>query len=150
MENTVRMSAVGETEMDAWEAPFKSVLGFLLQSSLLAARFGLGPEAESILAPVEAVRPRHVSSQLARALVRIYGGSYQDAVDGLDSGLLQEDPNHDMARAIKALGLYHLGRFTECRVLVKDLQEQAAATPDSVSGQARDLIASLAVEIGSV
>jgi hypothetical protein len=148
MEDTIVKSAVGEADMDAWEVPFKSVLGFLLKASLLAARFGLGEEAERILAPVEAVRPRHASTHLARALVRIYLGRHQEAVEGLENGLLKDEPLHDMARAIKALGEFHLGRFGECRALVRALQEQAAADPLSVCGEARDLAASLASEIG--
>ena len=148
MEATILLSAVGEAEMDAWEVPYKSVLGFLVKTSLLAARFGMANEAESILAAVEAVRPRHASSHLSRALVCIYLERFQDAVDGLKSGLLKEDPRHDMARAIMALGLHHLGRLEECRVLVEALQDQDAADPQSVSGEARDLAASLAAEIG--
>lgn len=149
METEMRLSAVGEAEMGEWEAPFRPMLGFLLQAGLLAARFGMGPEAEEILRAVEAVRPRHVSARLARALSGIYRQQYQDAIDGLDKGLLKDDPRHDMARAVKALALYHLGRLRECRVLVAALQEQAALAPQSVGAPARNLAASLAAEVGA-
>jgi hypothetical protein len=149
METTMRMSAVGETEMGDWEAPFKSMLGFLLQAGLLAARFGLESPAEDILRAVEAVRPRHVSSQLAQALVAIYGQRYQNALDGLERGVLKEEPRHDLARALKALAFYHLGRTAECRALVAALKEQAAKDPQSVGAQARSLIASLGAEVGA-
>jgi hypothetical protein len=149
MEATMRMSAVGEAEMGAWEEPFKSVLGCLLQTGLVAARFGFGSESEEILRAVEAVRPRHDSTRLARALATIYRLRYQNAIDGLEKGILKEDPRHDLGRAIKALGLYHLGRLEECRALVSALREQAAKDPRSVSAQARNLAASLAAEVGA-
>jgi tetratricopeptide (TPR) repeat protein len=148
MEATIRQSAVGETEMAEWELPFKSVLGCLLQAGLLAARNGMRAEAEAILRPVEAVRPSHASTRLARGLVGIYQERYQEAIDGLEKGLLKEDPDHDMGRAIKALGLYHLGRTEECRGLIKGLRDQDAKAPATVSPQARNLAASLASEIG--
>jgi hypothetical protein len=149
MEATMRMSAVGAAEMEAWEEPFKSVLGCLLQAGLLAARYGFTAEGEAILGAVEAVRPRHESIRLARALAGIYRQSYQDAIDGLESGLLQDDPRHDMGRAIKALALYHSGRFEESRALVLALREEAAQAPESVSAQARNLAASIAAEVGA-
>lgn len=145
----MRMSAVDGTEMGDWEAPFKSMLGFLLQAGLLAARFGFGQEGERILRSVEAVRPRHNSTRLARALADIYRQRYQDAIDGLESGLLKEEPRHDVARALKALGLYHLGRTAECRTLITALKEQAAKEPRTVGAQARSLIASLIAEVGA-
>ena len=149
MQATMQRSTVGDTGMAEWEIPFKSVLGCLLQAGLLAARNGLGAQAETILRPVEAVRPGHASTRLARGLVNIYRERYQEAIDGLDQGLLREDPRHDMARAIKALGLYHLGRLDECRTLLKGLQDQIARAPQSVSTQARNLAASLAAETGA-
>jgi tetratricopeptide (TPR) repeat protein len=149
MEATMRMSAVGEAEMEAWEKPFESMLGCLLQAGLMAARFGLGREAEEILRAVEAVRPRHDSVLLARALVGIYQGRYQEAIDGLEGGLLGEVPRHDMARAIKALALYQLGRLEESRALVEALRKEAAQAPGSVSEQARSLAASVAAEVGA-
>lgn len=148
MEATVRHSAVGDTEMAEWEMPFKSMLGCLLQAGLLAARHGMRAQAEAILRPVEAVRPTHASTRLARGLVAIYQERYQEAIDGLEKGLLKEDPSHDMARAIKALGLFHLGRTDECRALIKGLREQSAKAPATVSAQARNLVSSLASEIG--
>lgn len=148
MEATIRHSAVGQTEMADWEVPFKSVLGCLLQAGLLAARHGMRAQAEAILRPVEAVRPAHASTRLARGLVGIYQERYQEAIDGLEKGLLKEDPSHDMGRAIKALGLYHLGRIDECRALINGLREQGVKAPATVSAQARNLCASLASEIG--
>jgi hypothetical protein len=145
----MQRSMVGNAEMAAWELPFKSVLGCMLQTALLAARFGFDPEAEEILRAVESVRQRHDSTRLARALVRIYRQSYQEAVDGLDSGLLKENPRHDMARAVKALALYHLGRNSECRTLVMALKEQAASDPGTVGAPARSLMASLGAEVGA-
>lgn len=148
MEATIRKSAVGNAEMAEWELPFKSVLGCLLQAGLLAARHGMRNQAEIILRPVEAVRPAHASTRLARGLVGIYQERYQEAIDGLDKGLLKEEPEHDMGRAVKALGLYHLGRIDECRALIKALREQAVKAPATVSAQARNLASSLASEIG--
>ncbi len=145
----MQRSIVGDSEMAEWEMPFKSVLGSLLQAGLLAARNGLGAQAEAILRPVESVRPGHASTRLARGLVNIYKERYQEAIDGLDKGLLRDDPSHDMARAVKALGLYHLGRLDECRALLKGLEEQAVRAPKSVSAQARNLAASLTSEVGS-
>lgn len=145
----MRMSAVGGTEPGEWEAPFKSMLGFLVQAGLLAARFGFGQEGDRILRSVEAVRPRHDSTRLARALAAIYQRRYQEALDGLENGLLKEEPLHDMARALKALGLYHLGRTAECRALVAALKQQAADEPLSVGAPARSLIVSLIAEVGA-
>ena len=94
------------------------------------------------------MRPTHASTRLARGLASIYQKRYQDAIDGLDHGLLREEPRHDLGRAVKALGLYHLGRTDECRALLLALKEQAAKAPATVGPQARNLAASLAAEIG--
>jgi tetratricopeptide (TPR) repeat protein len=142
MQATIRHSAVGGMEMAEWEQPFKSVLGCLLQAGLLAARNGMAAEAEAILQPVEAARPSHASTLLARGLVFIYQDRYQEAIDYLDKRILQKDPHNDMAKAFTAMALHLLGRLDECRAILKEVLKTGK------SAQAKNLASSLAAEVG--
>lgn len=161
METTTRQSAVGNGDIEEWELPFKSVLGCLLQAALMAARHGMPAEAEAILKPVEAVRPAHPSTRLARGLSLFYQDRYQEAIDFLDREILKEDPDNATARAFTAMGLHLLGRIDECRDVLKGLLAEgkgaggtgtggdvSVAAKDGQAAQAVRLAASLAAEIG--
>lgn len=121
MESDIRLSAVGDKEMEDWEKPFQSVLGCMLLTALIASRQGIVDDVEAILAPLEAVRPSHPSVKLARAIVYLNSGRPQEVVDLLGKDLLSREPDNEMARVIYAWGQSNLGNLAGAMEILNEV-----------------------------
>lgn len=121
MEESTTESIIGNLEMEPWEAPFKRMLGCLLQTAMVSARNGFPEEAEAILASVAGVRPTHPSPKFARALIHIYNSEHQVAIDMLNEEILKDDPENEMARVITCMALHMMERGDECFTVVRHL-----------------------------
>jgi thioredoxin-like negative regulator of GroEL len=131
-------SLIGSGAPQPWEAPFRRVVGSLLQTCLVAARNGFHDDAEDILASVEAARPEHSSPKYARALLLLYKCKPDEAEQFLEEKFLRADPGDDMARALACMAYHAMERDTECFHIVRDLvhngrNEQAVAIARSLA-----------------
>jgi hypothetical protein len=141
MEQQTQDSIIGAAEVHAWEAPFRRVVGSMLQTGLVAARNGFHEDAEGIVASIESARPGHPSPKFAKALLLIYKGEPQAAADYLQEEFLKADPGNEMAKALTCMALHVMERGSECYDMVRDLV-QSGRNEQAVS-IARNLAADL-------
>lgn len=110
----------------------------LLNIALMAVGRNRFQSAEKILTALEAYRPNSEQLAIARLILFISRGEFDEGLEFADKDALVKHPHSEMLKAFKAMTLLRLERKDEATEL---LQRVASQNSDSVAAQlAKDMM----------